>query len=195
MDRRHSLHSPPFQLAVFIVLSAVMLLARTHSLSASLHLPNTGYASFFVLGYFVHRAIGFAALVLLGFVVDVLIFSMFGGSGFCFTPGYWLLAPAHGVMWLGGRLAAARLDERPAALPSLAIALAGATFVANLLSSGGFYFLGGRYADPTIAGFLPRIARYFPGVLLASLLWTGVAAAIYAAIVAMRPDLRREPAR
>ena len=67
--------------------------------------------------------------------------------------------------------------------------------MSNLLSSGGFYFLGGRYDDPTIAGFLPRIQRYFPGTLLATLLWSGVAAAVYAALRALRPDLDTSTAK
>ena len=40
------------------------------------------------------------------------------------------------------------------------------------------------------AGFLPRIQRYFPGTLLATLLWSGVGAAVYGLMRGMRPEWR-----
>ena len=76
------------------------------------------------------------------------------------------------------------------ALPAIAALLVGATFASELLSSGGFYFLGGRYADPTLAGFLPRLVRYFPGTLVATLGWSGVATAAFAMLFTARPRLR-----
>jgi hypothetical protein len=187
-----SLPSPSvrFELAIVALLAAVMLITRTHSLSNLVHLPDTSLASFFVLGYLVRQPLAFAGLFLLAFAIDVVVIYVMGGSGFCFTPAYWMLVPAYGVMWFAGRFAAERLGARLSALPATIALLAGAAFVSNLLSSGGFYFLGGRYDDPTMAGFLPRIQRYFPGTLLATLLWSGVAAAVYAALLAARPGLR-----
>ncbi|MET1754327.1 hypothetical protein ABVV53_02445 [Novosphingobium sp. RD2P27] len=190
MDRRLSLQSPRFELATFATLAAVMLITRTHSLSHVVHLPDTSLASFFVLGYFVRRPMAFAGLFALGFAIDVVKIYVLGGSGFCFTPAYWMLLPAYGVMWFAGRFVAERLGERLSALFAAAALLVISAFVSNLFSSGGFYFLGGRYPDPTIAEFLPRIQRYFPGTLLATLLWSGVAAVLYAALITARPGLR-----
>jgi hypothetical protein len=195
MDRRLSLPSARFDLAIFAALAAAMLITRTHSLSNLVHLPDTSLASFFLLGCLVRRPIAFAGLFVLGFAIDIVVIYVMGGSGFCFTPAYWMLVPAYGVMWIAGRFVAERFDKRLSALPAAVVLLTGATFVSDLFSSGGFYFLGGRFEDPTIAGFLPRIQRYFPGTLLATLLWSGVGAALCAAILAMRPDLRREPAQ
>jgi hypothetical protein len=192
MDRRLSLHSGLFQLSALAALAAVMLITRTHSLSNLVHLPDTSLASFFVLGYLVRQPLAFAALFLLGFAIDVVVIYVLGGSGFCFTPAYWMLVPAYGVMWFAGRFAATRFGETLSALPASAVLLIAAAFVSNLFSSGGFYLLGGRFADPSIAGFLPRLQRYFPGTLLATLLWSGVGAAVYAVILTVRPQLRRE---
>jgi len=175
---------------VFAVLALVMLITRTHSLSPYMHLPDTSLASFFVLGFLVRRVTAFAALFLLGFAIDVVVINWFGQSDFCFTPAYWLLVPAYGTMWLAGRIAQDRWGVDAAALPAIAILLAGATFVSKLFSSGGFYFLGGRFADPTIAGFLPRLLRYFPPTLWATLGWSGLAAAAIALLHVIRPELR-----
>jgi len=175
---------------LFAALALVMLTTRTHSLSQYLHLPDTSLASFFVLGLFVRRAVAFASLFLLGFAIDVVVINWFGQSDFCFTPAYWMLVPAYGTMWLAGRIAQDRWSTRVAALPAIAVLLVFATFVSELFSSGGFYFLGGRFVDPTIAGFLPRLAKYFPPTLWATLGWSGLAAAAIALLHVIRPDLR-----
>ncbi len=195
MDRRLSISSPRFELAVFALLAAVMLITRTHSLSHVVHLPDTSLASFFLLGFLVRRLSAFAGLFGLGFAIDVWVIYVMGGSGFCFTPAYWMLLPAYGVMWLAGRFVADRFAERVSTLLPAAVLLLLATFVSNLFSSGGFYFLGGRFPDPTLAGFMPRLEKYFPGTLLATLLWSGVGAAAYAATLVARPELRRVAAQ
>lgn len=176
-------------LALFGALATVMLVTRTHSLSNIMHLPDTSLASFFVGGFFLRRAAAFASLFLLAFAIDVTVIGWFGQSSFCFTPAYWMLVPAYGTMWLAGRLGAEKLGAKASALLGLLALVSIATLVSELFSSGGFYFFGGRFADPTVAGFLPRLARYFPPTLAATLLWTGTAAGIYTLLVAARPSL------
>lgn len=176
-------------LALFGVLAFIMLVTRTHSLSNVMHLPDTSLASFFVGGFFLRRAIGFAGLFLLAFAIDVTVIGWFGQSSFCFTPAYWMLVPAYVTMWLAGRVGADKLGAEPSSLLGLLALVSVATLVSELFSSGGFYFLGGRFADPTFAGFLPRLARYFPPTLLATMLWTGAAAGIYALFASARATL------
>lgn len=194
MNRSPALQFTRFELAVFGILAAVMLLTRSHALTHLVHIPSTALASYFVLGYFVRRFTGFAGLFALGYGIDVVSISMLGVSDFCYTPAYAMLIPAYGVMWMAGRYAA-RMPERLQSLPAIAVLLTAATFVSHLFSSGGFYFLGGRFPDPTMAGFLPRLTRYFPFSLMSSLMWTGVAAALWALLLTARPELRRERAQ
>lgn len=190
----HARQSSRFQLTVFAVLAAIMLLTRSHALTHLVHVPSTALASFFVLGYFVRRFTGFIALFALAYAIDVVSISILGVSDFCYTPAYAMLIPAYTVMWSAGRYAAS-MPERLQSLPLMAVLVAGATFVSHLFSSGGFYFLGGRFPDPTIAGFLPRLSLYFPLALISSLLWTGVAVALWALVLTARPELRRKAAR
>lgn len=183
-----------FDLALFGVLALVMLVTRTHSLSDVVHLPNTSLASFFVLGFLVRRAMAFTGLFLLAVGIDLIMIGWLGHSSYCFTPAYWMLLPAYGTMWIAGRLGAEKIGIAPSALPMLLLLLVAATLVSQLFSSGGFYFLGGRSADPSLAGFIPRLARYFPPTLYATLLWSGVAAVAYALLAATRPAvLARAP--
>lgn len=178
-----------FDFAIFAALCVVMLITRSHSLSEVVHLPETSLATFFIAGFYIRSRLAMPALFALGYAIDLVVIHGMGGSDFCFTPAYWMLLPAYGVMWLGGRFAARRFGASLAALPAIIAVLCGTTLVSNLLSSGGFYWLGGRFAEPTLAGFLPRVERYFPGTLLSTLIWAGVAAAAHAvAVVVTRTD-------
>lgn len=179
-----------FDLAVFAALAAVMLVTRTHSLSNVMHLPDTSLASFFALGYLVRNRTAFAGLLGLAFAIDVVVIYGMGGSGFCFTPAYAMLLPAYGVMWAAGRFAARNLPFTARAIAPAALLVVAATLVSELMSSGGFYFLGGRFDAPTLAGFAPRLLRYFPPTLFATLVWTAAAAALVALVPALRPATR-----
>lgn len=172
-------HARRFDIIVFAALAALMLATRPHSLSQYVHLPETSLASFFVAGFYLRSRFAFAALFALGFVIDVVTIYVMGGSGYCFTIAYWMLLPAYGVMWLAGRLGAARFGMKPSALPVLAVVLCLAAFVSNLFSSGGFYALSGYFPDASLAGFVPRLERYLPGTLFATLCWAGIAAIVH----------------
>lgn len=176
-----------FDFAIFAALCLVMLITRSHSLSQVVHLPETSLATFFLAGFYIRSRLAMPALFALGYAIDLVVIYGMGGSDFCFTPAYWMLVPAYGVMWLGGRFAAQRFGASLAALPAIVAVLCGATLVSNLFSSGGFYWLGGRFAEPTLAGFLPRIERYFPGTLLSTLIWAGVAAAAHTVALLVAP--------
>jgi hypothetical protein len=180
-----------FDLTVFAALALVMLITRSHSLSQYVHLPDTSWASFFVAGYYIRSNHAFPALFLLAFAIDLVMIRLFAAPDFCFTIAYWLLVPAYGAMWLAGSWARKRLAFAPKSLPALVALLCGATLVAQLIASGGFYFFGGRFAHVTLAGFLPRLAHYFPMILAATLGWTSVAVLAHAVVILLRPDLAK----
>lgn len=184
------LRFPRHELALFGALALVMLVTRGQSLSAVLHLPDTAYATFFVAGFGIRRPLGFVALFLLGFAIDLVVVRALGMPDFCITPAYVLLVPAYGVLWLAGRAAQAWLARSGqafglAVMPKLAAVVTGATLLAELLASGGFYVLSGRFADPTLAGLAQHVATYAPFAVMATLGWTGLAAAS-AVVVMMR---------
>lgn len=173
-----------FDLLIFAALALVMLITRSHSLSPYFHVPDTSLASFFVAGFYLRSRLAMPALLALGFAIDVVVIKMMGGSDFCFTPAYAMLLPAYGLMWGAGRLAAARF---PRSLPLIGLLFIGAVLGSELLSSGGFYFLSGRFEAPTLAGFVPRILHYFPGTLLSALIWGTVAALCHGAATLASP--------
>lgn len=165
--------------AILLVLAVLMLATRPHVLDQYLHMPDTAWASFFVLGYSVQSRVAFPALFSLGVVIDIVVIYLLGGSGFCFTRAYWMLLPAYGTMWLAGRFAAHRLPPKASSLPLMALLATAGAFVSHCFSSGGFYLLSGHFADPTLADFMLRVERYFPGNLLAMWVWLGIFALAY----------------
>ena len=167
---------------IFAALAGVMLLTRTHSLSQVVHLPDTSWASFFVLGYYLRSRLAFAGLFVLGLAIDLVMIRAMGTSNFCFTAAYTALVPAYGAMWLAGRWTARNLAPSLAALPRLIAVVSGASLVAELISSGGFYAFSGRFAAPTLAGFMPRLTQYFPYTLSATLGWVSVAVIVHVAL-------------
>lgn len=176
-----------FDLVVFAILVLVMLATRTHSVSSYIHLPDTSWASFFIAGYYIRNRLAFPALFLLAFAIDLLVIGVKDGASFCFTPAYWMLLPAYGTMWLGGRFSAHRFGASAKALPAILLTICGASLAAHLFSSGGFYMLSGHFSDQNIAEFAGRMERYFPGKLLATLTWCGVAVAAHIAWSVFKP--------
>jgi hypothetical protein len=93
--------------------------------------------------------------------------------------------PAYLVLFAGGRFYALghRLSLR-GLFRLTGVALAAAV-VAELLTSGGFYAFSGRFAEPTLAGFIPRFEQYFPRSLGSFALYLGMAAVMHAAVAAV----------
>lgn len=176
-----------FDFALFAALAAVMLVTRTHWISHVVHLPDTVWASFFVAGFYIRARLAFPALFLLGFAIDLAVIGNKGGTSFCFTPAYWMLLPAYGAMWLAGRFSARRFGASARALPAIVGTMLVALVAAKLLSSGGFYFLSGRFPDASVAGFLPRMTRYFPPMLWSTLIWASLAIAAHALVALLQP--------
>lgn len=171
--------TPRHQIWLGLALALLMAATRSHHFAALHHLPEASWAVFFLAGVFLSSRWAFPALCGLALASDWLAVTWLGVSSFCVTPAYAMLLPAYGGLWLAGRWFAKRLSTRPAALPPLAGALLGSACAAELLTSGGFYFLGGRFAEPTLAEFLPRLAQYFPPALGALFLYVGLAALVY----------------
>jgi hypothetical protein len=171
------------QVYVGLALAALMLTTRSHHFASVHHLPDASWAVFFLAGVWLRPAWTFPVLLAGAAATDYVAITVFGVSSFCVTPAYVMLLPAYGALWLAGRWFAGRGHEGWSALAPLAAAVTLSATVAELLSSGGFYFLGGRFADPTLAEFGGRFATYFPHNLLTMALYVGVAGVVYVAIL------------
>lgn len=176
------------QIAIGLALTLLMLLTRSHHWAGIHSLPDASWAIFFLLGVYVRALWVVPALIAASVAIDYAAITWGGVSDFCVSPAYWLLIPAYLVLFAGGRFYA---RGHRLSLPGLA-RLAGVALVvvslAELLTSGGFYFFSGRFSEPTLAGFVPRFATYFPHMLGTFMLYLGAAAAVHVALAALRRD-------
>jgi hypothetical protein len=121
-------------------------------------------------------------------LIDYVAITWGGVSSFCVSPAYWLLIPAYGALFLAGRVYARHHRLSWSALPwLLGCALAGAA-LAELFSSGGFYFFSGRFAEPSLGEFIPRLVKYFPAMLSTFVAYLGLAAVIHVAVASWRGE-------
>lgn len=187
--------TPRARLALILILALSMLLTRPHTIASLHHLPGTSWAVFFIAGALLRGAAPLVGFCVLSALIDWAAIRLAGVSDACVTPAYALMFVAFGALWLGGRGYARLHRDRLASLPWLAGAVLVSAFLAELLSSGGYYAFSGRFAEPNLAEFLPRLARYFPGMLGAMALYVGVAALVYTAWVISASGSARRGAR
>lgn len=179
------------QIAISLVLVLMMLFTRSHHWASIHSLPDASWAIFFLLGVYVRALWVVPVLIGASMVIDYVVITWGGVSDFCVSPAYWLLIPAYAVLFAGGRFYARghRLSVG-GLLRLMGVALA-AVVVAELLTSGGFYFLSGRFADPTLAGLMPRLEKYFPPMLGTFAMYLGAAVVVHLALAAA--FFRRDP--
>ncbi len=174
------------QTAVGVLLALVMAATRSHHWATLHALPDASWAVFFLAGVYLRAFWVVPALMLEAALVDYVAITWGGVSSFCVSPAYVALIPAYGVLAYGGHLYARGHRFAPAALPALAGWAAGSAFLAELFSSGGFYFFSGRFADPTLGEFIPRLVKYFPQALSSMALYLGLALLVHTAVAVSR---------
>jgi hypothetical protein len=167
------------QTILTLLLALLMLATRGHHYLTPLHLPDASWAIFFLGGLTLRSRWLFGALFVLASVIDYVAITWGGVSSFCVTGAYLFLLPAYGALWFAGRSCAGRIaGSRWDLIPYTLYALAG-TLACELLSSGGFYYFSGRFAETSLDEFAARLAAYLPGNLQAVALYLGMVAIVY----------------
>lgn len=171
------------QIIIGLIIAAVVFITRGDHFASLNHLPSASLAAFFVLGFYLQGRWPFVALLLLCFGVDYYSITAAGVNSFCVTPAYGFLIPAYGVLWLAGRWFSQRYQFSAKALAPLLGSVLSAAVVSELFSSGGFYFLGGRFEHPTLSVFAERLMKYFPQQLEGIGFWLAVTFIAHVVIV------------
>jgi len=180
--------TPRQQLAVGLILTLVMALTRSHHWATMHSLPDASWAVFFLVGVYLRALWIVPALMLGAALIDYVSIVYLGVNGFCVSPAYWFLVPTYATLFLAGRVYSRHHRLSWSALPwLLGCALVGAA-LAELFSSGGFYFFSGRFAEPSLSEFVPRLVKYFPGMLSTMATYLGLDAVIHIAVASWRGD-------
>ncbi len=165
-----------------VALSILMWLTRDHHVATLTHLPDASWAIFFLLGFYFRQRMMLPVFLAQAALADYVAITQFGVDDYCVTAAYPFLIPAYFSLWMAGRWYAAHHQFHARSLPLFATAVATGAAACELISSGSFYFLGGRFADTSLTEFASRLAQYFPGNLANVALYLGVAALIHVLI-------------
>jgi hypothetical protein len=164
---------------VAVILSVAMWATRGHHTASLSHLPDASWAIFFALGFYLRERLLLPLFLAQAALIDYLAITQFGVNSYCVTPAYAFLLPAYAALWLAGRWYAAHYRFEMRSLKLFAASAFLGTLSCELLSSGSFYLLGGRFADTSLAGFGQRLVQYFPSDLANVALYLGVAAVVH----------------
>ncbi len=168
------------QLVVGFGLIILMALTRGQHFASVDHLPSASWAVFFLAGIFLRPLWAFPLLFLESVLLDISSLGLSGAASHCITQAYAMLVPAYASIWYAGRIYARMHVDNLKTLGSLMGCMLVGAFVCNLFSSGGYYFLSGRFETTSLAGLWERIELYFPGKLLPLMGYTAVAAMLFA---------------
>ncbi|WP_089358796.1 hypothetical protein [Pseudomonas segetis] len=175
--------SPRHQLLLGLALAALMAMTRGQHF-ATVNLPSASWAVFFLAGVLLKPRWVFPVLFLEASLLDMAAVQWAGVSDWCMSPAYWMLVPAYGSLWLGGRLYAGMHRQQLSNLLLLAAVVSVSAFVCYLFSGGGFLFFSGRYPDPSLAQLGERIGVYYPRNLTSMALYVGAACILFISLQA-----------
>ena len=169
-----------------ILLSVAMWATRGHHEASLTHLPDASWAIFFLLGFYLRSRLLLPLFLAQAALIDYLAITQFGTDSYCVTPAYAFLLPAYSALWLAGHWYAGHYRFEARNLPLFATAAFFGTLACELLSSGSFYFLGGRVAGTSLVEFGQRFIQYFPTDLGYTALYLGAAALVHALVNGMQ---------
>lgn len=161
------------------LLSLAMWATRGQHVATLTHLPDASWAIFFLLGIYFRNRLLLPLFLAQAALADFLAVTQFGVSNYCLTPAYPFLIPAYSALWFAGRWFAMHNRTSLQGLAQLLFATAVGTAMCELISSGSFYFLGGRFEGTSLSGFSQMLVQYFPSDLGNVMLYVGAAAAIH----------------
>ena len=164
---------------IALALALCMAATRSDHFAGELHLPDASAAVFFLAGVYLRPIWMLPALLVEAAYIDYLAIAVGGVSSFCISPAYGLLLPAYGALWLAGRWYAGRHRfARSTLIPLAGSLIVGAT-VCEVVSSGGFYWYSGRFAETGFVEFGARLAKYFPPSLASLAFWMAIAIVVH----------------
>ena len=150
------------QLTIGIMLALLMGVTRGYHVTPLEHLPSASWAVFFLAGVYLRSRWVFPALVVEAAALDFAAITWGGVSDFCVSPAYGFLLPAYGTLWFAGHWYTNHHREAVTTLMPLTLSVLAGAAVSEVISSGSFYFLSGRFEHTTVTQFANNFIQYFP---------------------------------
>lgn len=167
------------QFIIGLILVFFMVITRGHHFIGLHNLPGASWAAFFLAGIYLRPVWVLGGLLAITWGLDFSYYFWGNGSNFCFSQAYIFLVAAYAALWWAGRWFSRHYRFHWQTLPFLFSAMFGGAVVCEIISSGSFYFLSGRFEDQTIAEFGQRFITYFPHSLQSISFYTGMAVIVH----------------
>lgn len=178
--------SDRYQLIIGLFLVLLMVATRGHHFATLQHLPDASLAIFFLAGIYITRVWFFPLLLAVAGLLDYVAITWGGVSSFCISPAYTLLIAAYGALWFAGRKYASIHKEQWLSLIPLVIFMTVGFVLSEIISSGGFYYFSGRFADLSLTEFASRLTKYGPEMFSSLAFYVACTTVIHAVISALK---------
>jgi len=150
-------------LAVFALLTLLMLATRTHHFATFNSLPSASIAIFFLAGMYLRNMKAFWFFYILSVTIDLTSSYYRGQFGDCITTSYPVLVFSYGVMFAAGFYAKPNWQKNAWQLTLIKVALTlfVASSIAFFISNGSYYTLSGNFPELSWAEYSTRVDKYF----------------------------------
>jgi len=171
------------QIAGFCALTALMVGTRSGHLGTAWSLPDATWPVLYLAGFYFGLQWRWALPFLLctAVAVDFVVIRYAGVSSYCVTIAYAFMLPAYSLLWLGGVWLRRTYRHEPRDLVRCAVSFALAASLCFFVTHTSFYWLGGRVAQPSLAGWWAGVAHWYPDFIGVSFIYIGIAAVLQAA--------------
>lgn len=150
-------------IAVFALLTLLMLATRTHHFSSLNHLPSASIATFFLAGMYLRSIKTFWFFYILSITIDLGSSYYRGQFGDCITTSYPALVFSYAAMFALGFYSKPnwRKNIWQINVIQISFALFIASSIAFFISNGSYYALSGKFPELSWAEYAMRVDKYY----------------------------------
>ena len=150
-------------LAVFALLTLLMLATRTHHFASLNNLPSASIAIFFLAGMYLRNIKAFWFFYTLSITIDLASSYYRGQFGDCITTSYPALVLSYAAMFTVGYYSKPNWQQNTWQINIIKVTLAlfVASSIAFFISNGSYYTLSGKFPDLSWAEYGTRVDKYY----------------------------------
>jgi len=150
-------------IAIFTLLTILMLATRGHHFSSLNHLTSASTAVFFLAGMYLRNIKVFWFFYILSITMDLASSYYRGQFGDCITTSYPALVLSYGVMFSIGYYARPNWQQShwQINVVKVALALFIASSIAFFISNGSYYLLSEKFPVLSWAEYTTRVGKYY----------------------------------
>ena len=150
-------------IAVFALLTLLMLATRTHHFSTFNQLPSASIAIFFLAGIYLRSIKSFWYFYILSIAIDLTSSYFRGQLGDCLTTSYPALVFSYAAMFAAGFYTRPNWTQQNLFINLVKI-VAGlfiASTIAFFISNGSYYTLSGKFLELSWTEYAARVDKYY----------------------------------